>query len=120
MADINIGEFTETLNNKMDRDLSNREAQSIQTLFQQFLDWMLPDYAASINMTSPFTAPCAGIACWNNGGTSIPKVNGVQIAMAGNDSYNEGPALVFLRKGDVLIYGVDTGLQHFYPFKGVK
>lgn len=122
MADINLGAMTEVINDKMDRDLSNRDQESYSSLnkelFMQFMEWMTPDYTYVQNMSSPFTAPYCGVAIWNNGGTSTPTVNGVSIATAGNDSYNEGPTLIPLKKGDVLTYGADAGLARFYPYKG--
>ena len=79
---------------------------------------IFPDYTRKVSMTSPFTAPTYGFAMWNNSGTGAAKVNGQTIAVAGNDSYNEGPAFVMLKPGDILTFTPDTGLSEFYPCSG--
>lgn len=79
---------------------------------------IFPDYTRKVSMSSPFTAPTYGFAMWNNSGTSACQVNGQTIAVAGNDAYNEGPAFVMLKPGDVMTFGPDTGLAEFYPCSG--
>lgn len=79
---------------------------------------IFPDYTRKVTMSTPFTAPTYGFAMWNNGGTSACTVNGQTIAVAGNDSYNEGPTFVMLKPGDVMTFGADTGLAEFYPCSG--
>lgn len=80
---------------------------------------IFPDYTKKVSMTSPFTAPTYGYAMWNNGGPNKVYVNDQEIAVAGNDSYNEGPALVLLTPGDIIRFSADTGLREFYPCHGL-
>ena len=80
---------------------------------------IFPDYTKKVSMTSPFTAPSYGYAMWNNGGSNACAVNGQTIAVAGNDSYNEGPALVLLAPGDILTFEDDNSLKEFYPCRGL-
>lgn len=80
---------------------------------------IFPDYTKKVSMTSPFTAPTYGYAMWNNGGPNKVYVNDQEIAVAGNDSYNEGPALVLLTPGDIIRFSADAGLREFYPCHGL-
>lgn len=85
------------------------------------IDAVFPDYSRKVTMTSPFTAPSNGYALWNNNGTTVPTLNGVSVAgVAGNDSYNEGPAILFIRTNDILTFSSDStqGGAAFYPCKG--
>jgi hypothetical protein len=85
------------------------------------IDAVFPDYSRKVIMTTPFTAPSNGYALWNNNGSTVPQINGEDVAgVAGNDSYNEGPAMLFLRTGDVLVFSSDytQGGAAFYPCKG--
>lgn len=79
---------------------------------------IFPDYTRKVTMSTPFTAPTYGFAMWNNSGTGACTVNGQTIAVAGNDSSNEGPAFVMLKPGDVMTFGADAGLTEFYPCSG--
>lgn len=77
------------------------------------------DYTKKQNITSPFTAPADGVCRWNKNASSNATVNGVEVGLGGNDSYNEGPVYLTVRKGDVITFTSDTnGYPNFCPYVG--
>lgn len=80
----------------------------------------IPDYSAGVTVTSPFTAPSAGlIAGYWNGNGNIAYVNGAIVGATPSNN-GIGSLQIVVGSGDVLTIasGASNVNMHFYPFKG--
>lgn len=136
MADINIGQFSEALNDKMDIDSGNANPavakqsdlatlQAAVTELQEKINNMLGrfDYAnittGTIDKNTPFTAPKAGYIQLSGGGNYFYiKVNGVtltsRLGSIPTDSNNVFPTigshnLLNISAGDIVSLQADSG-----------
>lgn len=123
--DINVGAFSEALNDKMDRDAGNAASAGKETI----VDWGTPDYTAGINISSSVTG--SGYTVLKDGiiyyftmpATSAldVSINGSYVMRKGSTSGNysaSGASIV--KKGDVFLMSmISGGSVYFYPFKGV-
>ena len=84
------------------------------------MSWGMPDYSTVITVAigATFTAPSNGLLFWNNSKTDNATVNGNTVYIGGNDSYNEGPAVLPLSKGDKATFTADSGTPCFVSYKG--
>lgn len=123
MADIDFEQLSEALNEKVDRDLINIENPLPESSIEQLAKilagkiWknLMPDYASRIAVANSFTAPADGYVMWNNNGTGNASVNGITVYIGGNDSSNEGPAMIFVNSGDSVTITPDAGNPSFIP-----
>lgn len=103
-------------------DLSGKADTSLDNLTQgaieKILNWVTPDPTRIQAIATTFTAPTWGWVGWNNVGTGNATINGILISIGGNDAYNEGPATLFLKKGDYLTISNDAGTPWFMPCTG--
>ena len=116
--DINVGQLSEAINNKTDRDAANlsNEGKSL------IVGLGMPDYSAVITGISfPYTAPSNGIISFNLDVYSLYlTINSTQINVGGNDASNEGPVQLPLSKGDVIQSSATNYFNLiFIPLKGV-
>lgn len=93
---------------------------------EEITSWAAPNYNAVIDMSTPFTAPCAGVfylnGIANTGVKGFAKVNDYEI------SYNiDGSAPIpfaasgYVNKGDVITFFANTYITKiFVPAKGVE
>lgn len=102
------------VSDKMDINLSNLSQQGINNI----LNLVAIDYTRIVAIESPYTAPTWGWVGWNNTGGGNAIVNGVTVWIGGNDSYNEGPAVLFVSPGDVVELSRDADTSYFAPCKG--
>lgn len=85
---------------------------------------LVPDYNAVVSITSPFTAPSAGVVILTtagNGRTSHLKVNGVTVGLynMSGSAYLDSTCFAWVSKGDVCTFtvGGSSQLKKFYPLK---
>lgn len=126
MPDIDFGRISESLNEKMDRDVGNPSI----TGKERIVVFGIPDYSAGITTTTnSYTAPKAGFVQVNGSmgawATSELKVNGVLVDRFRNVYSDSGASYgmqCIVDKGDVVTQsgGSGTATMRFYPFKGVN
>lgn len=115
LDEINIGEMAEKVNEKVDVDLSNVSAEG-----KSFItNLSMPDYAAPVVVSNPFTCPADGYlkVFWN--GNYTLKIDGVQQAAyeVGSGTSIGGHVFIPLKKGSVV---ESTIASKFYPCIGAK
>ena len=125
MADIDVGKITEALNNKMDRDFGNFNANEKANI----VDWGMPNYNAGVSFStnSNYTVPSVGIIVWNGSNSDqhsqTIKINDITIiSHANNAGYDAFVGFLPVRKGDVVLITIGTqgsSTNKFYPMKGV-
>lgn len=104
-----IDNIAADLNAKADADLSNILAsKSAKT---EIVSWGIPDYTSMVTITSPHTVLADGIVMANYDSGANPTINNVEIPVIGNDSNNEGPYILYVRKNDVI-----TLTGHYFRF----
>ena len=131
MTDINVGNLSETINDKMDRDMGNIGTVGSSTK-RTIIGWGAPDYSSGVAKTTDpnttWTAPSNGWVCMK---AQIPNtttwyyvyVNGVAVAdwLAAECSY--GVSVVFpVSAGDEIYHTVPSGYFRsatFFPCKGL-
>lgn len=110
------------LSNKLNITLDN----ATQTTKETITEWAAPNYNAIIDMSTPFTAPCAGVFNFNGvvntGVRGFIKINDYEInyglAGVGNTSFS---AAGYVNKGDVITFFANTYIiKIFVPAKGVE
>ena len=78
--------------------------------------WGLPNYNGIISgIGSTYTAPYNGFVSFNKSGTGNCTVNGITVYLGGNDAYNEGNVILYLKKGDTIVFPHDSGTTCFVP-----
>ena len=127
-TEIDIGELTEALNDKLDTNLNNATSNTKQII----VGWGSPDYSATLSgVGNNYTAPSDGIFWFaignNNNSRSIGIIpNGSSQVVFTNviNSYGtSGGYQVVLAKGDkIIITDASTALSYSYfiPLKGVN
>lgn len=121
--EVDIDEIATDLNGKADVDLSNMNAS--QSAKNTIVGWGMPDYSAGISISgSSYTAPCDGLACLHNSGSSNSAkvyVNSNFVGIVSN-SNADSSVQILLNKNDSLTCDAnfDSSQSHFYPLKGVN
>lgn len=134
MADINVGQISEALNDKTDRDFNNMNPSALSK--ETVVGWGMPDYTAGMAVSVPtssttYTAPSAGVYVLAY--ESPSSVAGKQILVNGNVAYQyqytsaANPyfnCFILLNKGDVLSSDTNNTpstikFSIFYPMRGV-
>lgn len=113
--EINIGVLSEKFNEKVDVDASNLSVEG-----KSFItNLSMPDYAAPVVVSNPFTCPADGYlkVFWN--GNYTLKIDGVQQAAyeVGSGTAIGGHVFIPLKKGSVV---ESTIASKFYPCIGAK
>lgn len=125
MAEINIGELSEAINDKMDRDVQNIDT----TTGSPFVAGLgMPDYAnGAEKTTSGFTADSNGwvyVRFIGNSSTVIAKANNTNIIIEGTGGNQtiDIAQLAPVSKGDVISFSINGSPQtvnvYFYPCLG--
>lgn len=115
LDEINIGVLSEKFNEKVDVDASNLSVEG-----KSFItNLSMPDYAAPVVVSNPFTCPADGYlkVFWN--GNYTLKIDGVQQAAyeVGSGTAIGGHVFIPLKKGSVV---ESTIASKFYPCIGAK
>lgn len=124
MTDINVGQFSEALNDKMDRDVHNIDT-SVGGL--AILNALMPDYANAVSIsTSSYTAPSAGYifiygAIGETNTSQKISINGTEISQytGWTGSWAGTPVNITLMvsAGDE-VTGMSYSTRKFVPCKG--
>lgn len=124
MSDIDVGQISEALNDKMDRDVNNIDSTGNNNILLA----LMPDYANAITIDSTsYTAPsCGYVFIYGEIGevntSQKISVNGVEIS--GYRSWTGGWAgnpiniTLLVSTGDE-ITGMSYGTRKFVPCKGI-
>lgn len=122
MTDINVGAFSEALNDKLDRDAGNAASDIKQTV----VGWGMPDYANAVSIASgdfPYTATQKGFVIVEgaaNSSTFSVSVDDVEMVCSqGTNSYNQRSGWVIVDVGDIVkVTSSSSVTAHFIPMKG--
>lgn len=112
----NIESLQTAVQNKAEKDLSN--ATPVQDFINKSIGWVIPDYSAGTDVTSPYTAPKPGLFVATATGTEIDAVivNGENTGIQFNAGHS---ASVIVSAGDVItVNGTTTATYKFFPLKG--
>ena len=120
--DIDIGQISEALNDKMDRDAGNPATLGKETI----VGWGMPDYSAGVSKpVSGFTSDKKGFVCGssetlqNNAATiNVNSVQVFRLAISGSASCQGTSSLFPVDVGDV-VAGTHLSEMTFFPTKGV-
>lgn len=122
MTDINVGAFSEALNDKLDRDASNAASDGKQTI----VGWAIPDYANVVSIASsdfPYTAAKKGFVIVEGSASSSTfsvSVDDVEIvSLQGAGTYNVRSGWVIVDVGDIVkVTSSSSVIGRFIPMKG--
>lgn len=123
MADINLGQLTEAINDKADRDLNNVEQSDVM----KKIFFPTPDFSREVQIATAgngfnYVANENGVLIGNIDGSAAQHitVNGFIGVVGGNDSGNEGPFYLPVCKGDLCVSVTSTRGTWFVPYKYVE
>lgn len=117
MADINIGQITEALNDKTDLDFNNMNPSA--TAKQTIVGWGMPDYSAGVSITanSDYTCLANGfvfVTHYGTSGSGTLTVNGTNLSYFQSVGAGSRDCLfVPVAEGDIVKYTLGSG--SFFP-----
>lgn len=103
MADIDIGQISEALNDKTDRDFNNMNPSSLSK--ETIVSWSMPDYDAGVAISLPYTCPTDGYVRLTHGASTNAyatyTISG-QIFQINNDGAGYQAIVFPVAKGDIV------------------